>query len=272
LINAAPQVQVEALPYLRIMFVGSFGMLLFFMLGGALRSAGDARTPLYLGVGMTILNVILNIILIRGLGPIPALGTAGAALGTAISGLVMSAVGFWLMLSGRLVIQWHRGMNWKPDLKIIRQLFKFGLPAGVQGVAMNVAGVLMLRFIGSLEYSGQAQAAYAVGYSELFSFITWTSVGLMGAAAAVAGQNLGAGQPDRTIAAVHVAAKMGLGLAVFVGLLFLAIPRSLLGVFGMDDPIAMDLGVQLLGYLSVSGLFIAVALTDTGGLQGTGDT
>jgi putative MATE family efflux protein len=272
LINAAPQVQVEALPYLRIMFVGSFGMLLFFMLGGALRSAGDARTPLYLGVGMTILNVILNIILIRGLGPIPALGTAGAALGTAISGLVMSAVGFWLMLSGRLVIQWHRGMNWKPDLKIIRQLFKFGLPAGVQGVAMNVAGVLMLRFIGSLEYSGQAQAAYAVGYSELFSFITWTSVGLMGAAAAVAGQNLGAGQPDRTIAAVHVAAKMGLGLAVFVGLLFLAIPRSLLGVFGMDDPIAMDLGVQLLGYLSVSGLFIAVALTYTGGLQGTGDT
>jgi putative MATE family efflux protein len=272
LINAAPQVQVEALPYLRIMFVGSFGMLLFFMLGGALRSAGDARTPLYLGVGMTILNVILNIILIRGLGPIPALGTAGAALGTAISGLVMSAVGFWLMLSGRLVIQWHRGMNWKPDLKIIRQLFKFGLPAGVQGVAMNVAGVLMLRFIGSLEYSGQAQAAYAVGYSELFSFITWTSVGLMGAAAAVAGQNLGAGQPDRTIAAVHVAAKMGLGLAVFVGLLFLAIPRSLLGVFGMDDPIAMNLGVQLLGYLSVSGLFIAVALTYTGGLQGTGDT
>jgi putative MATE family efflux protein len=272
LINAAPQVQVEALPYLRIMFVGSFGMLLFFMLGGALRSAGDARTPLYLGVGMTILNVILNIILIRGLGPIPALGTAGAALGTAISGLVMSAVGFWRMLSGRLVIQWHRGMNWKPDLKIIRQLFKFGLPAGVQGGALNVAGVLMLRFIGSLEYSGQAQAAYAVGYSELFSFITWTSVGLMGAAAAVAGQNLGAGQPDRTIAAVHVAAKMGLGLAVFVGLLFLAIPRSLLGVFGMDDPIAMDLGVQLLGYLSVSGLFIAVALTYTGGIQGTGDT
>ncbi len=272
LVNAAPAVQLEALPYLRIMFVGSFGMLLFFMLGGALRSAGDARTPLYLGVGMTILNVILNIILIRGLGPIPALGTAGAALGTAIAGLVMSAVGFWLMLSGRLVIQWHRGMNWRPDLKIIRQLFRFGLPAGVQGVAMNIAGVLMLRFIGSLEYSAQAQAAYAVGYSELFSFITWTSVGLMGAAAAVAGQNLGAGKPERTIEAVHAAAKMGLSLAVAVGILFLTVPGALLGVFGMDDPIALRIGIQLLGFLSVSGLFIAVALTYTGGLQGTGDT
>jgi len=163
-------------------------------------------------------------------------------------------------------------MNWRPDFKIIRQLFKFGLPAGVQGVAMNLAGVLMLRFIGSLEYSAQAQAAYAVGYSELFSFITWTSVGLMGAAAAVAGQNLGAGKPERTIAAVHAAAKMGLSLAVTVGILFLTIPGTLLGVFGMDDPIALQIGIQLLGFLSVSGLFIAVALTYTGGLQGTGDT
>ena len=53
----------------------------------------------------------------------------------------------------------------------------------------------MLRFIGSLEHSAAAQAAYAVGYTELFSLITWTSVGLMGAAATIAGQNLGAGQP-----------------------------------------------------------------------------
>ena len=60
---------------------------------------------------------------------------------------------------------------------------------------MNVAGVMLLRFIGSLEHSAAAQAAYAVGYTELFSFITWTSVGLMGAAATIAGQNLGRRQP-----------------------------------------------------------------------------
>ena len=89
-------------------------------------------------------------------------------------------------------------MSLRPDLTIIRALFRFGLPTGIQGVAMNVAGVLLLRFIGSLPESAEAQAAYAVGYSELFSLITWTSVGLMGAAAAVAGQNLGAGQPERS--------------------------------------------------------------------------
>src|SRR5690606_14936648 len=60
LVNAAPAVQVEALPYLRIMFVFSFGTMLFFMLGGALRAAGDARTPLRLGITITVLNIALN--------------------------------------------------------------------------------------------------------------------------------------------------------------------------------------------------------------------
>jgi Na+-driven multidrug efflux pump len=163
-------------------------------------------------------------------------------------------------------------MSLKPDWVIIRQLFKFGLPTGFQGVAMNIGGVLLLRYIGSLPESGQAQAAYAVGYTELFSFVTWTSVGIMGATAAVAGQNLGAGRPDRTAKAVPIAAGIGMAMAASIGILFLAIGRYLLAAFGMTDPEVVRLGVQLLRVLSLSGLFITVALAFTGGLQGTGDT
>jgi Na+-driven multidrug efflux pump len=137
---------------------------------------------------------------------------------------------------------------------------------------MNLGGVFLLRFIGSLQQSAEAQAVYAVSYTELFSFITWTSVGLMGATAAVAGQNLGANKPERSVQAVHVAARIGLGVAAVIGVLFLLIPRALLGVFGMEEAELIQLGVQLLRYLSISGLFITVALTYTGGLQGTGDT
>ena len=82
---------------------------------------------------------------------------------------------------------------------------------------MNIGGVLLLRFIGSLEHSAAAQAAYAVGYTELFSLITWTSVGLMGASATIAGQNLGAGNPERAVQGVHVASRYGLGVAVVIG-------------------------------------------------------
>ena len=271
-VNAAPEVRAEALPYLRIMFVYSSGMLVFFMLGGALRSAGDARTPLRLGAAVTVLNIVLNFVLIRGLGPIPAFGTAGAAMGTVIA---MGAVGIFALVAlarGTWVVRFPAGGSLRPDWDIIRALFRFGLPAGMQAIAMNVAGVLLLAFIGSLPHSAEAQAAYAVAYTELFSFVTWTAVGLMGAAATVAGQNLGAGQPDRAERAVHTAARIGLAGATMMGLLFLFAPRVLLSVFGMTDAVVVTLGVQLLRYLSVSGLFIAVALTYTGGLQGTGDT
>jgi putative MATE family efflux protein len=272
LVNATPAVRAEALPFLQTMFVYSIGLLMFFMLGGALRAAGDARTPLRLGIAMTVLNFVLNVVFIRGAGPIPAFGTRGAAIGTAIASITVSSIGLWLLFAGRLVVHFERSMPLRPDFTIIRSLFRFGLPAGIQGVAMNVAGVMLLRFIGSLENSAEAQAAYAVGYAELFSLITWTSVGLMGAAAAVAGQNLGAGRPDRSAHAVHVTARMGLGVAATIGALFLLIPEQLLGIFGLNDPTVVRLGRELLRFLSLSGLFITVALTYTGGLQGTGDT
>jgi putative MATE family efflux protein len=272
MINAAPEVQREALPYIRIMFVFSIGMLIFFMMSGALRAAGDAQTPLRLGVMMTVLNIVLNVILIAGFGPVPALGTAGAALGTAIASGFTGVVFLWLLFTDRLVVHFSRTISFRPDWAIIRELFRFGLPTGVQGIVMNLAGVLLLRYVGSLDYSAEAQAAYAVGYTELFALITWTSVGLMGATAAVAGQNLGAGKPDRSARAAVVASRIGLGVAAVVGLAFVAVPRVLLGAFALTEGVGFELGRQLLGYLAVSGFFVTVALTYTGGLQGTGDT
>ena len=266
IVKAAPEVQHEALPFLRAMFLGILGMMLFFMLSGAFRAAGDPRTPMRLGVAMTVLTIALNLLLI------PKFGTIGAAFGTIISSTSVSAFGVWRLFTPGSVIQFHRGMSLKPDLRIIRSLFRYGLPTGVQGIAMNIAGIMLLRFIGGLPQSAEAQAAYAVAYTELFSFITWTSVGLMSAAATIAGQNLGARNPERAVEGVAAAARIGVGVAAVVGLLFVTIPNLLLRAFGMDDPAVTSIGAQLLQYLAVSGFFITIALCYTGGLQGTGDT
>jgi len=271
-VNAAPAVKAEALPFLRIMFMFSSGMLIFFMVSGALRSAGDARTPMILGIALTIMNIVFNIVLIRGLGPIPAFRTAGAAMGTCAASGILALYSLVRLSRGGWVVSFPRGGSFAPDWTIIRSIFRFGLPTGIQGIAMNVGGVFMMAFIGSLAQSAAAQAAFAVSYSQLFSFITWTSVGLMGAAAAVAGQNLGAHKPERAEAAVHVAARIAVAGAAFVGIFFLFFPRQLLAMFGMNEPVVVEVGTQLLRVLSLSGFFIAVALTYTGGLQGTGDT
>ena len=264
-----------ALPYLRMMFAGSLGMLLFFMLGGALRAAGDSRTPLCLGVGLTLTHIVLNIDAHhrrradsrvrrrrrgrrgrRSAASLRRHRRARAAVRQAHADLVLA-----------------RACRWRPDWTIIRSLFRFGLPTGLQGVAMNVGGVLLLRFIGGLEHSAEAQAAYAVGYTQLFSLITWTSVGLMGAAATVAGQNLGAGQPDRAVEGVWAAARIGLLLAGVDRLVFLLDAAAAAGALRHERTASSSTWARsCCASSAVSGLFVTLALVHTGGLQGTGDT
>src|SRR5688500_10238322 len=98
LVRAAPEVKAEALPFLRAMFLGIFGQMMFFMLSGAFRAAGDPRTPLRLGVAMTILTIVLNLVFI------PAMGTIGAAFGTIASGTLVSAYGMWRLFKPDSVI------------------------------------------------------------------------------------------------------------------------------------------------------------------------
>jgi Na+-driven multidrug efflux pump len=196
----------------------------------------------------------------------------GSAMGTCIAAGLVALYSLWKLWRGGWVVSFPRGGSYAPDWSVIRKLFKLGLPAGIQGIAMNIGGVLLVGFIGSLAQSAAAQAAYAVSYVQLFSLITWTSMGLMGAAASVAGQNLGAGNPERAKKAVHTAALFGLSGAAFVGFFFFFFPTQLLAIFGLVDPVVVEIGTALLRVLAISGIFISVALTYTGGLQGTGDT
>src|SRR5688572_15667413 len=98
LVNAAPAVRAEALPFLRAMFMGMFGLMMFFMLGGAFRAAGDAQTPLRLGIAMTIMTVVFNVVLI------PMFGTIGAAFGTIASSTITASYGIWMLTRPHSVI------------------------------------------------------------------------------------------------------------------------------------------------------------------------
>ena len=110
LVNAAPDVQAEALPFLRAMFMGIFGMLMFFMLSGAFRAAGDPQTPLRLGVIMTVLTIVFNVILI------PMFGTLGAAFGTILSSTTVTVYGIWRITRPDSVIHFEKGMSHAPGL------------------------------------------------------------------------------------------------------------------------------------------------------------
>ena len=118
--------------------------------------------------------------------------------------------------------------------------------------------------------SAEAQALYAVDDSQLFCLVAWTSVGLTGETAAIAGETLGARQPERSRQALPQAARMSVVIAVVVGSLFLTISEVVPGLFALAQPDTVRIGTELLAHLSVSGLFITVPLTSTSGLQRAG--
>lgn len=266
--NAEPQVQEHALPYLRILFTCSAPLFLMFMLNGALQASGNARTPLFLGIVTTILNVVLSMFFIVVLD----MGAAGAALGTVLGPVPSVCIVLHLVLSGRLILSAPARFYWRPDFKILKTAARIGIPTGIQAVLLNIGGVMLLRFIGALEHSAEAQAAYTICYTQLFSFVTWVGFGLRAASSSLIGQNMGAGNTERGKHAVYVAAAYGGVWAVGLGLIYWFIPESLLALFDADEGPVVELGVEFLKFLAFSGLFLIGSLAITGGLQGAGDT
>ncbi len=272
LVNAKPEVQEHALPYIRILFTASLPLFLMFAMNGAFQSSGNPKIPLYLGILTTVVNVIASYILITGLGPFPELGTAGAAIGTCLGPLPSILIGLILIQRRKVVIGPPERFSIVPDLGVLKAVVRLGLPSGIQAVLLNIGGVALLSFIGSLEESAEAQAAYTICYVQLFSVVTWTGFGLRAACVTVMGQNIGAGKNERGKRAVYVGAGLGFLWAAAFGALFWTFPDTLLGFFFIEDVLVLDIGSSLLHFLTFSGVFIAVTLAFTGGLQGAGDT
>lgn len=270
--NPSIEVQENALPYLLILFTCSAPLFLMIMVTNALQAAGDPRTPMKLGVLATTLNIVISALLITGAGPLPAMGTMAPAIGTCAAPLVSVVIVIVLAARGRLIIQLPHKLEWIPDWSIVKVITRIGIPTGLQAVLLNLGGVMLTVFIGRLDDSVAAQAAYTICYSQLFSFVTWASFGLRASAATMMGQNIGAGRPERGKAGVYIATVVAFFWASVLGLLFLAVPKVLLGLFGATEGTVVDLGVSLLRYLALSGIFVATTLALTGGLQGAGDT
>ncbi|MFA7692791.1 MAG: MATE family efflux transporter [Candidatus Hydrogenedentes bacterium] len=272
LLEVAPEVQRHALPYLRLLFLCGSPLFLMFLLTGAFNASGDPRTPLKLGVLTTILNIVISIVLITGMGPFPPLGVVGAGLGTVLAPIVSCAVGLYLIYSGRMIIQPPKRFHLRINMRILQSMIKIGVPTGIQGVLLNIAGVLLIWYISSLPNSAAVQAAYTICYTQLFSLIAWPAFGLRNGSSTLMGQNIGAGKAQRGKECVTLAAFLGASWAVLVGLLFWVAPDMLLGLFNATEEPVRGYGVDLLRFLAVSGVLFAINQAQTGALQGAGAT
>ena len=266
-IGAEGQVYVEALAYIEVIFLTLPLIFLFFAFRAALQGAGDTKTAMWLMVLSAGLNVVIDPIFILGWGPVPALGTRGAAVATFIARGAAVAAGLWILFRGGYGVR-LRLADLRPDWELQGRLVDIGTPATIDGWARSVAAVVMAGLVA--QFSVAAIAAYGIGV-RLMS-VSWTVAGAVGQATATGvGQNLGAKTPDRAAEVVWKATAATMALLFAAAGVVVAFPAAAIGVF-IDEPAVIEEGVGFLRIIAPSWAFFGGVMVIQGGFRGAGVT
>jgi MATE family multidrug resistance protein len=244
-------------PFLSLLLVGS----------GALRGAGDTRSPMVIMGGVNIVNLVLSYVLIRGLSPIPALGVRGAGIAATISTILGCLAILVLLSSGRSRLRLRR-VPLQLNLPVLAALLRIGLPAGGETLLFRFAFLAYTRAISSL--GTVAYAAYIVT-QRLEGFFDMPALGFGVAATTLVGQALGANQPLRGRRSVFYCIIVSLAFSLVSGLLCWFLPGPLMRLFTQDLDVLAK-GYALMRIIALGLPSVAFALCFAGGLRGAGST
>jgi putative MATE family efflux protein len=263
--GAAPTVMAHA-GYTRVMLGGNATIVLIFMLNAIFRGGGDAAIAmrvLWLANGI---NIVLDPLLIFGVGPLPELGVTGAAVATNIgrgTGVLYQLL--QLTRPGRVTVRRaHARLDWHLMLRLVR-LSGSGTLQVFIGTASWIGLVRILSTFGSAALAGYTIAIRVV------LFVLLPAWGMSNAAATMVGQNLGAGKPDRAERAVWRAGFYNMLFLGTVSALFVTLAEPLVTLF-TDDPAAGAYGAQGLRVISLGFVFYAYGMVLAQSFNGAGDT
>ena len=223
LMNTPEEIIADAVSYIRIIFLGIPVPLLYNMASGILRSLGDSKTPVYFLILASLVNVVLDLLLIVQAG----MGVAGAAVATLISQLV-SGIGCLIVMKKRFPILRMSAEEWKPDWKLMKNLLMTGVPMGLQFSITAIGSVIVQWSVNGLGVT--AVAAVAAG-GKLSMFFCCVFDALSTTMATYSGQNLGAGKIDRISEGLKASSLLGSGYCILAFLFILLADHQLLGLF-----------------------------------------
>lgn len=262
--GASEAVLQEALQFFMVVGGGALFMGLMTIFGSILRATGDTKSPMKISVVVNIGNVVIDYILIFGLGPIPALGVLGTAIGTVLS----RGLGCWLLY--RKVQQSESPVDHASlfNSGSYRPLVNLSIPATLERLVMRVGQVLYFGLIVSI--SAKTFAAHSIA-GNIESFTYMPAYGLATAATTLVGNAVGAGESQQAKRYGYSGAKYGvifmslLGVVLFFGAPFFA------SLFTSDQEALRQIVIALrIDAFAQPGL--AISLITTGALQGMGDT
>jgi len=238
LMNTPEEIIADSVAYIRIIFLGIPVTILYNMASGVLRSLGDSRTPVYFLILASLINVVLDLVLIVYVG----MGVAGAALATVISQLV-SGIGCLIVMKKRFPILRMSAAEWQPDTALMKRLLVTGLPMGLQFSITAIGSVVVQWSVNGLGVSAVAAVAAA---GKLSMFFCCVFDALATTMATFAGQNMGAGKIDRISEGLKASAWLGTAYCVGALVVILLFGQSLLSLFvdAGKEPEVMTMATQ----------------------------
>lgn len=266
-LGASSEVIREATPYLEIIFAGSITIVFLFLINGIFRGVGDAVEAMYVLLFSNVLNLILDPLLIFGIGPFPRLGIRGAAIATIFARLCGVILQLFILLHGNARIK----LSLKKisiDFSIIYQIIIIGIPASGQLLLRMIAMLVLMRIV--TLFGTLAVAAYGI-VTRIFQFILFPGFGFGNAAATLVGQNLGAGSPKRAELTAWITGFFNMALLGSIAILFFIFASTLLKLFSTDLQI-IKFGISCLRIIAISYLFIGLGVVLSRSFMGAGDT
>lgn len=268
LMGASAETAEKGTTFVRIMMGGSLAIVLLFLINGIFRGAGNAAIAMKSLMVANILNIILCPLLIRGLGPIPAMGLTGAAVATTIGrGIGVCYQLYHLFKKGNtLRIVAH---HWRVTWTVIRSLVKIATPAIFQFLIASCSWIFLANLVATTG-GENASAGYQTSL-RLMMFFILPAWGMSNAAATLVGQNLGAKQPDRAEASVLKTMKYNVIFMAVVTLLFFIVGDWFVAFF-TPDPAVREKAVLAVRIISAGYVFYGVGMVLINAFNGAGDT
>jgi putative MATE family efflux protein len=267
LMGASPEMAEKGYLYPTVMFGSNLVIMLLFIINAVFRSSGDAAISMRVMWFANIINIILDPLLIFGIGPFPELGVMGAAVATSIGRGVAVIYQFYLLFKGNHRIQLH-WESLKIRLSIMAQLIKISGGGILQNLVATSSWIFLVRIIAVSGAS--ALAGYTIAI-RIIIFLLLPAWGLSNAAATLVGQNLGAKKPDRAEKAVWATGIVNMFFMGSLGLLLFLFPSYWIGLF-IEDPAVVENGILALRIISSGFLFYALGMVMMQGFNGSGDT
>lgn len=265
--GATPSMIDSSLGYTKVMFAGNATVTLLFLNNAIFRGAGDAAIAMrMLWLGNAI-NIAVCPLLIFGIGPFPALGVAGAAIGTNIGRGTAVLVQLWMLASGRSRVHISR-RHWRIVPSVMWDVCRLSGSGFLQILIDTSSYIGLVRVIAT--FGSDALAGYTIGI-RMVMFAMMPAWGLGNAAATMVGQALGAKKPDRAEQAVWTAGNYNALVLGVVSVVFIALARPIVAIY-THDPLVGPYAVSCLRIVSAGFVFFAYGLVITQAFNGAGDT